>query len=319
MDLGSDSSGPSGPEGGGSDDDDQPALPEHSDSDSDRTLSSTEPWDDSDSPAVAGPCTASAEPGAAVALAPADTSCASSAVAESSSTSETQYQLHVCEANLQSMQVVLEQVQTIGHLSLEAQIRKAIHVEHRKVRILCRERPEVTEGFFLAQDADRTRLRREQASIRRAVTDDKQRRVSIKELAAEEENLRKRKLDLLQASTVVECQKALKSWDTSDLGQGHPAGGTKLHAQNRRDILERLRGRAKPLPPDLANDWYWFLRKWDQARLSRMIPWKRAAWGSVFRDLVHDLMKEMLVDPDAFARWMRTEHKSVLMAPALRL
>ena len=319
MDLGSDSSEPSGPEGGDFDDDDQPALPEHSDSDSDRTITTTEPGDDSDSPAVAGPCTASAEPGAAVALAPADTSCASSAVAESSSTSETQYQLHVCEANLQSMQVVLEQVQTIGHLSLEAQIRKAIHVENRKVRILCRERPEVTEGFFLAQDADRTRLRREQASIRRAVTDDKQRRVSIKELAAQEDNLRKRKLELLQASTVVECQQAVKSWDTSDLGQGHTAGGTKLHAQNRRAILERLRGRGKPLPPDLANDWVWFLRQWDQARLSRMQPWRRGAWGSVFRDMVQDLMKEIQTVPDVFAKWMRSQHKSVMMVPALRL
>ena len=174
-------------------------------------------------------------------------------------------------------------------------------------------------GFFLAQDADRTRLRREQASIRRAVTDDKQRRVSIKELAAQEENLRKRKLELLQASTVVECQQAVKSWDTSDLGQGHAAGGTKLHAQNRRNILERLRGRSRPLPPDLANDWHWFLRQWDQARLSRMQPWKRGAWGSVFRDSVQGLMKEMLVDPDAFAIWMRSEHKSVLRAPALRL
>ena len=174
-------------------------------------------------------------------------------------------------------------------------------------------------GFFLAQDADRTRLRREQASIRRAVTDDKQRRVSIKELAAQEENLRKRKLELLQASTVVECQQAVKSWDTSDLGQGHTAGGTKLHAQNRRAILERLRGRGKPLPPDLANDWVWFLRQWDQARLSRMQPWRRGAWGSVFRDMVQDLMKEIQTVPDVFAKWMRSQHKSVMMVPALRL
>ena len=174
-------------------------------------------------------------------------------------------------------------------------------------------------GFFLAQDEDRRRLRREQASIRRAVSDDQVRKVSIKELAAQEDNLRKRKLELLQASTVVECQQALKSWDTSDLGQGHAAGGTKLHAQNRRAILERLRGRGKPLPPDLANDWHWFLRQWDQARVSRMQPLRRGAWGSVFRDMVQDLMKEMQTDPDAFAKWMRGEHKSVLMAPALRL
>ena len=38
--------------------------------------------------------------------------------------------------------------------------------------------------------------------------------------------MRKRKLELLQATTVVECAKALKSWETEDFGQGHDQGGT---------------------------------------------------------------------------------------------
>ena len=61
-------------------------------------------------------------------------------MAESSASSETQYLLHECNSNLQSMQVVLEQVLSIGHLSLEAQVRKAMHAEEKKVRNLCRER-----------------------------------------------------------------------------------------------------------------------------------------------------------------------------------
>ena len=305
--------------GGDSDDDDQPAQPEHSDSDSDRTITSTEPGDDSDSPAVAGPCTASAEPGAAVALAPADTSCASSAVAESSSTSETQYQLQGCEANLQSMQVVLEQVQTIGHLSLEAQIRKAIHVENRKVRILCRERPEVTDGVL-----PRPRCGQAKASTRASVhTQGRLRRQTAESV---DQGARGARGEFAEAETraAASIHGHGVSASCEELGHlrprpGAPSRGTKLHAQNRRAILERLRGRGKPLPPDLANEWVWFLRQWDQAWLSRMQPWRRGAWGSVFRDMVQDLMKEMQMDPDAFAKWMRSERKSVLMDPALRL
>ena len=174
-------------------------------------------------------------------------------------------------------------------------------------------------GFLESQDADRRTVRQEHASIRKAVREDKQRRLSIKQLAEQEENLRKRKLELLQATTVVECAKALKSWETEDFGQGHDQGGTKKHAENRRAVLERLRGRGRPLPPDLANDWHWFLRQWDRAAMMRMPPLRRNAWGSKFRDMALDLLKELDKDPDAFAKWMRHEHKTVLRAPALRL
>ena len=85
------------------------------------------------------------------------------------------------------------------------------------------------------------------------------------------------------------------------------------------NIVERLRGRGKPLPPDLANDWHLFLRQWDAARVQKIAPIKRAAWGSVFRDLVLELREKMKNVPDVFAKWMRSEHKSVLRAPALRL
>ena len=91
-------------------------------------------------------------------------------------------------------------------------------------------------GFLQTQDADRRKVRREHASIRKAVEQDKYRRVSIKQLAEQEENLRKRKLELLRASTVVECARALKSWEISDLGQGNEAGGTRQHAQNRKYV-----------------------------------------------------------------------------------
>ena len=96
------------------------------------------------------------------------------------------------------------------------------------------------------------------------------------------------------------------------------AGGTKKHKQNRMAILERLRVRAKPSPPELANDWHWFLRHWADARIRRLVPSHRAGWASIFRDLVQGLMRDMRTDDNAFASWMRSERK-LLRAPVLRV
>ena len=227
--------------------------------------------------------------------------------------------LQTSQAKLQSMQVVLHQVQAIGSLSLEAQVQKAIHMEERKVRILARENPDITHAFCDEQDAERWKIRRGQLSIRKAFAEEKQRRMTIQDLIAHQEKLRLQHLKLLKASTVVECEKALKSWDTEDLGQGHERGGSRQHVKNRMAILERLRTRSKPLPPDLANDWHWFLKQWDAARLRHMPPRQRNAWGSQFRDIVRNLLARLKHDDDALATWIRAERSHHLCEPALRL
>ena len=102
---------------------------------------------------------------------------------------DTEGVLHTSQANIQSMQVVLQQVQAIGNANLEAQVLKAITMEERRVRILAREHPEVTRGFLDEQDADRRRVRREHASIRKAFSLDQERRLTIRELREQQDKL----------------------------------------------------------------------------------------------------------------------------------
>ena len=227
--------------------------------------------------------------------------------------------LQACQSNLQSMRVVLQQVQALGHLSLEAQVQKAMHLEEKKIRIVARENSEIAHAFQAERDAERFKARVEQLSIRRAFAQDKQRRITIRELQEHQERLRLRRLELLRASTVVECQRALKSWEVQDLGQGNAEGGSRAHVKNRMAILERLRCRAKPLPPDLENDWHWFIRQWDIARVRRMRDLHKLGWGAQFRDIVRDLLDKMKTDSDALSSWMRRERQLYLRAPALRL
>ena len=231
----------------------------------------------------------------------------------------TESMLQVAQDRLQSMQVVLQQVQTIGNLSLEAQVQKAIHMEEKKIRLLARENPDVTQAFYEEQDAEQLKTRRDMASIRKAFHQDRCNRQSIKDLMAQQEKLRLQQLELARASTLVECEKVLKSWDLDDLGQGHAAGGTRQHAKNRVAILERLRARSKPLPPDLANDWHWFLKHWDAARVRLINPAQRNAWALDFLGIIKTLLRRLREDEDALAVWMRQERAKHLSLPALRL
>ena len=83
------------------------------------------------------------------------------------------------QATIQSMRVVLQQVQAIGDVSLEAQVHRAIAVQERKQRILAREHPEVTDTMMSELDAHRWRTRKDHLSIRKAFEQEKQRRVTI--------------------------------------------------------------------------------------------------------------------------------------------
>ena len=135
----------------------------------------------------------------------------------------------------------------------------------------------------------------------------------------EQERPRSQQLELQRASTLVECQTVIKSFDLDDLGQGQPNGGSKQHAKNRLDVLERLKSKAKPLPPDLANDWNWFMKHWDRARVSHLPPHQKPAWAKQFRDLVLDLLERIRDDGDALIPWMKSERRKYLAAPALQI
>ena len=163
------------------------------------------------------------------------------------------------------------------------------------------------------------KTRMDQASIRRAFGQEAQRRLTIKELAIETENIRVKRLELAKASTVVECEKALKSWDEEDFGQGRPNGGVLRHAQNRHAVLDRVRSRSKPLPLDLLNDWSWFVRHWDAARVRKLHVGARPGWGSEFRDIVKALIEQLKVNENALAEWIRHERKKYLLEPALHI
>ena len=91
-----------------------------------------------------------------------------------------------------------------------------------------------------------------------------------------------------------------------------------MHHKNRMQVLERLRLRLQPLTPEQQNDWEWFKPRWDKARIERLHPDRRCAWGSIFKNLVVDLLTKLRAgDSGALSAWMAAEAREYLAAPEL--
>ena len=79
----------------------------------------------------------------------------------------------------------------------------------------------------------------------------------------------------------------------TDFGQGHEKGGTKAHAANRKEVLERLR---RPIWPMIFGTNY-FMRSWDARRVMALGHFEKPAWGSRFLNTMVELHEEMKRNP----------------------
>ena len=126
--------------------------------------------------------------------------------------------IHDVTARIDSISTVLQQVRDLKHSSLEAQVSHALHAEERKLRHISRTDP-VASSVYMSerQEQERSELRKRQA-IQKAFDEDHKRRRSIRDLVQQQRKLEDSRRALEQASTLVECQRALKSFDVEDLG-----------------------------------------------------------------------------------------------------
>ena len=183
---------------------------------------------------------------------------------------------------LETFRTVRLQVQNVGVENVANTVRQAIHSEKKRMKDAARVSAPVRRAFAEAEEEAERRALRERAHVQRRDAESARAKRTLQDLLQEQEALQERKASLARASSVQESLRALKRWDAADFGQGHQRGGTRAHAANRKEVLERLRRRAPALPPDLSNDWGFFLRTWDTRRVSMLREWERAGWGVAF-------------------------------------
>ena len=158
--------------------------------------------------------------------------------------------VHDSELKLDVLRVVLQQVQAVGKDALAATIHNAVHAEERKAHGRKRSSEAVAQAMVANHHAEEREVDGARSIVALAEKEAKRTRSSLKQLREEHDRIYAARLALQRASTVVECLEAVKTFDAADLGQGHAKGGSAEHVRNRMQVLERLRIRFPPLPPN---------------------------------------------------------------------
>jgi hypothetical protein len=228
--------------------------------------------------------------------------------------------VHELQHGLDVLKVVLEQVRSVGQDALAATVANAIRRQERVCRGNKRTNSGVSQAMLANHAAAVADVSVAQSIVAKADADAKRTRLTIKQMKAEHDRLEAARVALQKASTVVECLNTVKSFETSDFGQGHPKGGTAEHKKNRMQVLERVRMRFPPLPPEQANDWEWFKPRWDKSRLDKFHVDVKGAWGAQFRNEIVALLQRLRDgDVQALSRWMADQSREYLCMPALRI
>ena len=198
-------------------------------------------------------------------------------------------------------------------------VQNAIVQEERRASGRKQENPEVAAAMRSAQEHELALEAKRRASVELALREGERAKKSLKTIREEQAKLEKQRMALHRASTLVESMNALKSFDTKDLGHTHRRGGTAEHVRTRMQVMDRIKARGAPLPPEQANDWEWFKRKWDSARIGALHEKRRDSWGATFKDIMRELLREMKNGRmDAVSRWMALESRAYLLMPSLR-
>jgi hypothetical protein len=222
-------------------------------------------------------------------------------------------------ARMDTLRCVIEQIRHVGNDGLMVTLSNALKYEEKRARGRLQTHPAVAEALSREQDSEKAASMLAQTRIEIADRDKHKERRSIGQLKEQQALLRQRQFELLKATTASECLTALKSFEATDLGQGHKTGGTHEHIRARMQVLDRIRLRGKPLRPDQENDWDWFKRHWDKNRVSSLPDDQKPAWGSEFKNIANALLRRIADgECDALSKWMANESSLRLHRPALR-
>ena len=107
--------------------------------------------------------------------------------------------------------------------------------------------------------------------------------------------LKKRKLEIMHAESVLEAKYAIKTYSLEDLGQGRSRGIGAAARKRRADarkcrlaVLDRLARLGQGLSPAQRNDFSWWKEEWD----AKMLEEHGEDWPAVFAGWVQRVLDD---------------------------
>ena len=122
--------------------------------------------------------------------------------------------------------------------------------------------------------------------------------------------LNKRNRELKDIEDQLQEKHEIKTFLSSQLGQGKINGGGKEGRKVRFEVLDRMALLGAKLSPQQRIDWKWWKEEWDE----RMLEVHKDNWGETFSEWMQHVLNEMTepMSNNAFSIFVRNETVRVL-------
>ena len=196
--------------------------------------------------------------------------------------------VHHANATMAALQSAIDSLRAIGQVRGVQCIEAEMTKERRKVRLLVKDSPAVSDAFLRLRRAEhQERLTNAQVADQR----NERKREAAKAIADRTTavaELRETRRKIHELEDVGACKHAIKSFTLEALGEGDDNAGGKKGRQNRFEVLDRMKRIRAGLSAGQKNDWPWFKEAWDNA----MVEQHGADWASVFAKWMQGVLED---------------------------
>jgi len=221
-----------------------------------------------------------------------------------------------CAAKIDSLRKALEIVKETGNPALEITLSRAIHDAEREAYGLRQSDPKVAQALHEKHVAEEKEVATKRLALNRQMEANRALQKARHETAETMAQLKRAKLQLQTAQSILETESAIKSFSVEMLGNGRNRGGGVVFRKNRMEVMDRL-CKISELTGQERNHYNWFKEKWDQ----HMAHEHSETWGQQFAEIMQSLLQKIQGGSlRALADFMYREHRRCLAdVPILRL
>ena len=161
----------------------------------------------------------------------------------------------------------------------------------RKIRRRQRHRgledPEVAGALMRLQDAAAAEKRKHEALVRAEHQKERAAAAIKKQLTDAKLELKRKKNEVLDMESLLECRSAVKRYTPEMLGQMSTKAAKTQSRKLRLEILDRLARLGTGLSAAQRNDWEWFKDAWDE----KMLAEHAANWGTLLLEWTNAVLR----------------------------
>ena len=178
-----------------------------------------------------------------------------------------------------------------GNPALEITLSRAVHDAEREAYGLRQSDPKVAQALHEKHVAEEKEVATKRLALNRQMEANRALQKARHETAETMAQLKRAKLQLQTAQSILETESAIKSFSVEMLGNGRNRGGGVVFRKNRMEVMDRL-CKISELTGQERNHYNWFKEKWG----NHMANEHSETWGQQFAEIMQSLLEKNKVE-----------------------